>query len=168
MLRKVLSISLLLLMSVWLMVPPQALALGLGVAPAKLDFSVSPGSTIKETLNVINQSDEESQFQVYVKGEFEEWFSITPSEFTLPPAQTKEVEIIVTPPPNVSGEHDTSIYVVSLSSASGLQIGAGIKVPTHIRIVGPSLLVLIIMGVVALVVLTSGILIWKRRRDYAK
>jgi len=146
------------------------LALGLGVTPAKLDFSVSPGGTEKKTLNVVNQSDTEAQFQVYVEGEYEAWLVINPSEFTLAPYQIEEVEIKVKPPFNASGEHRCSVCVVSLSPDSGLRIGTGIKVPVQISLTGLPVvmggvpIMVVLSGIAAAVILVSGILIWRRRR----
>ena len=75
-----------------------ALAAGVGVTPGKMEFRVRPGGVEKKTLCVINPSDEESQFLVYVEGEHEEWFKITPSEFTLGPQETRDIEVAVAPP----------------------------------------------------------------------
>ena len=87
--------SLLLILTFFILLSTPVLALGLGVTPAKLDFSVSPGGTQRQTLNVINQSDTEAQCQVYVEGEYEAWLVIKPDEFTLAPYQIEEVEIKV-------------------------------------------------------------------------
>jgi len=147
------------------MFPSQVLALGLGVAPGKLDFSVRPGGTEMKTLNVINQSNQESLFRVYVEGEFEEWFLISPGEFTLAPQQSKGVEIVVAPPLTASDEHDFSICVVSLPPGSDLRIGAGIKVPAHVQILEFPIALILGCGITALaLVLLAGILMWRRRK----
>jgi len=109
MLYRVLRLSLLLVVLSLIIFPSQVLAFGLGVAPGKMEFSVRPGGTEVQTLSVINQSDRESLFRVYIEGEYEEWFLISPSEFTLAPQQSKDVEIVVSPPFTASAEHEFSI-----------------------------------------------------------
>ena len=165
MLFKVLRLSLLLVVLSLIIFPSQVLALGLGVTPGKLDFSVRPGGTEAKTLNVINQSNQESLFRVYVEGEFEEWFLISPGEFSLAPQQSKGVEIVVAPPLTASDEHDFSICVVSLPAGSDLRIGAGVKVPAHVQILEYPVALILEGGIatLALVVLAS-ILIRRRQR----
>ncbi len=165
MLFKVLRLSLLLVVLSLIIFPSQVLALGLGVTPGKLDFSVRPGGTEVQTLNVINQSNQESLFRVYVEGEFEEWFLISPGEFSLAPQQSKGVEIVVAPPLTASDEHDFSICVVSLPAGSDLRIGAGVKVPAHVQILEYPVALILEGGIatLALVVLAS-ILIRRRQR----
>jgi len=164
---KVLRLSFLLVVLSLIIFPSQVLALGLGVAPGKMEFNVRPGGTEVQTLHVINQSNQESQFQVYVEGEFEEWFLITPGEFTLAPQQSKGVEIVVTPPLTASAEHDFSICVVSLPSGSNLRIGAGVKVPTRVQILEFPVALILGCGVTSLVlVLLAGILMWRRRKAH--
>ena len=164
-------VSLLLILAFFMLLSTPVLALGLGVTPAKLDFSVSPGGTQRQTLNVVNQSDTEAQFQLYVEGEYEAWLVIKPDEFALAPDQIEEVEIKVKPPFNASGEHKCSVCVVSLAPESGLRIGSGIKVPVQINLVGlpvvmggVPVMVVVLSGIAAAVILVSGILIWRRRR----
>lgn len=165
MLYKVLRLTLLSVVLSLIIFPSQVLALGLGVAPGKMEFSVRPGGTEVQTLNVINQSDRESIFRVYIEGEFEEWFLISPGEFTLAPQQSKGVEIVVAPPLTASDEHDFSICVVSLPPGSDLRIGAGVKVPTHVQILEFPVAIILGSGVTALAVL-AGILIWRRRKAH--
>ena len=163
--------SLLLILTFFMLLSTPVLALGLGVTPAKLDFSVSPGGTQRQTLNVINQSDTEAQFQVYVEGEYEAWLVIKPDEFELAPYQIEEVEIKVKPPFNATGKHQCSVCVVSLSPEAGLRIGTGIKVPVQINLKGlpvvmgwVPIMVVVLSGIAVIVILISGILIWRRRR----
>jgi len=169
MLCRVLRLSLLLVVLSLIIFPSQVLALGLGVTPGKLDFSVQAGGAETKTLNVINQSDRESPFRVYVEGEFEEWFLISPGDFTLAPQQSKDVEIVVAPPLTASDEHDFSICVVSLPAGSDLRIGAGIKVPAHVQILEYPVALILGGGIatLALVVLTSILIRWRRKAHNA-
>jgi len=165
MLLRVLKLSLLLLIISLTFFPSQTLAVGLGVTPGKLDFTVRPGGTEVQTLHVINQSNRESEFRVYVEGKYEKWFLITPGEFTLAPQRSKGIEIVVSPPLTASNEHDFSICVVSLQPGSDLCIGAGIKVPTHIQILEFPAVIILGCGVAALaLVVLAGILIRRRQR----
>lgn len=142
--------------------PALVLASGVGVSPSELEFEArSPGSI--RTLFVINTGDEESHYRVYAEGEYEDWFEISPEEFLLAPGQSMEVEIALSPPFAASGEHTANICVVSFEPSLGLQIGTGVKVPAHISILGPPLLMVIgIAG--ALAVLVAAYLLWRRMR----
>jgi len=144
-----------------------ALAFGIGVAPGKMEFSIRPGDAEVQTLHVINQANQKSEFQVYVEGENEEWFVITPGEFTLNAQETKSVEILVAPPLTTAPEeHDFSICVVSIPPNSDLSIGAGIKVPTHVQITELPVMAIQwwIASVVILVIVAVGLLVlWRRK-----
>ena len=146
--------------------PSPALAAGIGVTPGRMEFSVRPGSTEMQTLHVINQSNEEMLFRVYVEGEYGEWFQITPGEFTLGSQETKSVEIGVTPPRTAAESHDVFICVVSLPTGSDLRIGAGVKVAAHVQLLGLPLLTVRwwIVAVIIVVAVGIGLLVWWRRR----
>jgi len=171
--NKVASVFLLLI-AFSVLFPSQVQALGVGVAPHELELEAYPmGSTASE-LTVINTSTEEGLYQVYVEGESEEWFSITPAEFVLGPNSSQVVEVAVSPPLTAHGEYHASICVVSLVSASELKVGCGVKVTVRIVIIppppigrvaeimqGPSLLWIIIAVAAAVV---TGVVIGRRRR----
>ncbi|NQT31636.1 MAG: hypothetical protein HQ588_04805 [Deltaproteobacteria bacterium] len=112
-----------------------ALALSVGVAPGRMDFEVRPGGTEVQTLNIINQSDQASQFQVYVEGGNEGWFEITPAEFTLNAGEVRGVEIAVAPSLfTAAGDHDFDMCILCLPPEAELRIGAGVKVPAHVQV----------------------------------
>jgi len=118
-----------------LLAAASALALSVGVAPGRMDFTVRPGGTEAQTLNIINQSDQASRFQVYVEGGNEGWFEITPAEFTLNGGEARGVEISVAPSLfTTAGDHDFDMCVVCLPPEAELRIGAGVKVPTHVQV----------------------------------
>jgi len=156
-----------------------ALAVGVGVTPGKMEFRVYPGGMKAQTLSVINPSDEESQFVVYVEGEHEEWFRITPSEFTLGPHEVRGVEVAVAPPLStfVTAEHhDFSVCVVSLPPGEDLNLGAGARVAAHVQLRGlpylwswgSSLMAVqwwIVTAVLA-IALVAAVVVWRRRRAY--
>ena len=142
-----------------------ALALSVGVAPGRMDFEVRPGGTEVQTLNIINQSDQASQFQVYVEGGNQGWFEINPAEFTLNAGEVRGVEIAVAPSLfTAAGDHDFDMCVVCLPPETELRVGAGVKVPTHVEVtefpimalgwwiaIAAALLVLIIVIIVRLI-----------------
>ena len=144
-----------------------ALAFGIGVAPGKMEFSLRPGDAEVQTLHVTNQANQKSEFQVYVEGEDEEWFVITPGKFTLGAQETKSVEILVAPPLTTAPEeHDFSICVVSIPPNSDLSIGAGIKVPTHVQITELPVMAIQwwIASIVILAIVAVGLLVlWRRK-----
>jgi len=162
-------LKLLILLSIigLLLFPSSALALGIGVAPGKMEFSLRPGGTESQTLHVINQSSQKSEFQVYVEGSNKEWFEITPGEFTLSAQETKGVEIKVNPPLTTTPEdHDFAICVVSVPPGSDLCVGAGVKVPTHVQILELPVMAIqwwIVSAVLAAVV-AVGMLVWWIRK----
>ena len=84
MLNKVVSVFLLLI-AFLVLFPSQVQALGIGVVPHKLELEVYPLGSATSQINVLNPSSEEGLYRVYVEGESEEWFSITPEEFVLEP-----------------------------------------------------------------------------------
>lgn len=153
--------------TVLLLCTSSALAFGIGVAPGKMEFNVRPGDTGVKTLHVINQANQKSEFQVYVEGGNEEWFIITPGEFTLNAQETKSVEILVAPPLTTAPqEHDFSICVVSIPPNSDLSIGAGIKVSTRVQITELPVMAIQwwIASVVMLAIVAAGLLaLWWRR-----
>jgi P pilus assembly chaperone PapD len=118
-----------------LLAASSALALSVGVTPGKLDFKVRPGGTAMQTLNIINQSDQAAQFQVYLEGGHEGWFEITPAEFTLGAGEVREVEIAVaTSLLTAAGDHDFTVCVLCLAPEAELRVGAGVKVPAHVQV----------------------------------
>lgn len=142
-----------------------ALALSVGVSPGRMDFTVRPGGSEVQTLNVINQADQPSHFQVYIDGGNQGWFEITPDEFTLNGGEARGVEIAVAPSLfTTAGDHDFDMCVVCLPPETELRVGAGVKVPTHVEVtefpimalgwwiaIAAALLVLIIVIIVRLI-----------------
>jgi len=171
----------LLLTAFLILLPSQVQALGIGVAPHKLELATYPLGSATSSIDVINTSSEKSQYQVYVEGEGENWFSITPAEFVLDPQNIQEVKITISPSLIASGDYHATICIVSLVAASELKIGCGVKIPVHILIVSPPplatmginltglpLLVVVSMVALLLVALVAEILIWIRRKTYEK
>ena len=170
-----------LLITFLILFPSQVQALGIGVAPHELELEIYQSGSVTSPINVLNTSSDESLYQVYVEGNCEEWFSITPAEFVLGPQGSQEVQIAVSPSLTASGEHNANICVVALVPASELKVGCGVKIPVRIRIVSPpplammginltGPLLLVFIGTVALllVALVVGIFIWRRRKTYER
>jgi hypothetical protein len=167
MLRKILAVLPIFLVFSLVMYPSPASAVGIGVSPGKVEYRVLPGGTAVQTLYVINQSDCETELLVHIEGGNEDWFEITPREFTLNVQETEGVEIRVSPPlMTPPQEQDVSICIVALPSDSDLRVGAGIKVTAHVQLLEFPLtaiqwwLVTAILTVFAV----AGILVWWRRK----
>jgi len=147
------------------------LAFGIGVAPGKMEFSTRPGGTEMQTLHVINQANQKSEFQVYVEGGNAGWFTITPCELVLTAQESKDVEILFAPPlMTTPKEHDFTICIVSVPTSLDLSIGAGIKIPAHVQITGlPSMAIQWwIASVVILAIVAVGLLaLWRRKTRHA-
>ena len=116
-------------------IPPSIGAMGLGVIPGRLDFHVRPGGTETQTLHVVNQSDAPSHFEVYVEGEWTDWFAVAPGEFILHGGEVKAVEIaLATPLTAKLQEYEATVCVVTLQPDSDLRLGAGIRIPARARV----------------------------------
>ena len=142
MIKRIAAPMLLLAALVPALLPSTALAVALGVTPGNMEFNTQPGGTDTQVLHVYNQSDNDAIFRVYIEGEYEDWFAITPGEFTLPPHQSQDVEIALETPRTAQGTHDPIICVVSIPAGSDLNIGAGIRVSAHVQITGPPVTVI--------------------------
>lgn len=151
-----------LLIAVTLSLPISVLAAGIGIAPRELEFNVYPGSSANETLYVVNTGDSEAKYRVYVDEKYKNWFDITMNEFILAPNEVKEVHITVSPPLYAVGDYADYIYVVGTNPSPQLGMGAGIKVPVYLHIVGWPLYVAI--GMVALLAGLAVFLVWRRGR----
>lgn len=147
------------------------LAFGMGVTPGKMEFSIRPGDTEMQTLHVINQANQKSEFQVYVEGGNANWFTITPCEFALNAHESKNVEILFAPPLTTTPEeHDFTICIVSVPPSLDLSIGAGIKIPAHIQITALPVMAIQwwIASIAILVAVVVGLLVlWRRKTRHA-
>jgi hypothetical protein len=151
----------LLLLIASLLLPYQALGVGVGAAPSELDFSIRPGGSATETLHVINTGDSEAHYRVYVEEDYEGWFDIVPVEFSLAPQANLETHITVSAPLFSFGDHSTHVNVVTANSQLELGVGAGIKVPTHIRVSNP--LPWVGLGIAVALLLTLTLYLIRRR-----
>jgi len=153
-----------------LLAASSVLALSVGVAPGRMDFRVRPGGTEVQTLNVINQSDQASQFQVYIEGGNEGWFEITPEEFSLNAGEVRGVEITVAPSLfTVPGDHDFDMCILCLPPETELRVGAGVKVPTHVQVTDFPIMALgwwIAIAALLLALIIGIIVGWRIRARY--
>ena len=173
MLTRVIGAFLLFILLVFLL-SSQAQAAGIGVAPPQLELEAHPLGSTDGSINVLNPSSEKSLYNVYVEGDCQEWFSITPAEFVLDPQGSQKVMITLSPPLIASGEHDVSVCIVALTPASELKAGCGVKIPTHIHVIAPpplstlginvTGLPLLGIGGATLTGMITGIVVWRRRR----
>ncbi len=137
---------------------PGTSAVGVGVAPAELNFSAQVGSSDSRILYVINTGTEESGYKVYVDEEYRDWFAISPENFTLAPDENKAVQISLSPPISARGNFNMLVYAVSYSPSSEFKVGGGIKVPANVN-VSNSGLVLISGALMA-----TGLVYYVRRK----
>jgi LPXTG-motif cell wall-anchored protein len=137
---------------------PGTSAVGVGVAPAELNFSVQVGSSDSKILYVINTGSEESGYKVYVDEEYRDWFTITPENFTLAPDENKGVNITLSPPISASGNFNILIYAVSYSPSSEFKVGGGIKVPANVKVSNSG--ILLISGAL----MATGFVYYMRRK----
>jgi len=128
-------------------------AIGIGVTPGTLNFSVQVGISDTQSLHVINTGTDVSNYRVYVDENYADWFDISPDNFTLGANENTEVKLTLTPSLSTKGEFDFKIYAVSSSPSSDFSVGSGIKVPVHANVsnsgitVASILLVLSVIGI---------------------
>jgi LPXTG-motif cell wall-anchored protein len=137
---------------------PAASAVGVGVAPAELNFSVQVGSSESRILYVINTGTEESGYKVYVDEKYRDWFTISPENFTLAPNENKAVHISLSPPISASGNFSILVYAVSYSPSSEFRVGGGIKVPANAKVSNSGML--LISGAL----MATGLVFYMRRK----
>jgi LPXTG-motif cell wall-anchored protein len=137
---------------------PAASAVGVGVAPAELNFSVQVGTSDSRVLYVINTGSEESGYKVYVDEKYRDWFTISPENFTLAPEENKAVQISLSPPISESGNFNLLVYAVSYSPSSEFKVGGGVKVPANVEVSNSG--ILLISGVL----MTTGLVYIIRRK----
>ena len=169
-LKHLLRLAATLAIIITILIPSSVWSMGLGVSPGKMEFSVRPGGTESQILQIINQSDSPSDFEVYVEGENAEWFKVTPGEFTLGANEVNEVEIVLSPPLTAEPQqYELSVCVISLPPGSDLRLGAGIKVPTQVQVTELPVMSIQwwVVSAVILVVVAAGITVWwKRKTSY--
>ena len=144
---------------------PQTIsAIGVGVTPGNLNFSVQAGSSDTGILYVINTGSEVSNYRVYVDEDYVDWFDISHEIFNLDAGENQAVTFTIRPPPLAKGDVDLTAYVVSSSPDSDFSVGSGIKVPVHATVSNSGVKTVILL---ALVIAGLGILLFirKKKRD---
>ena len=141
--------------------PCQASAVGVGIAPSKLDFNLRLGNSVTKILHVVNTGDSEAHYKVYMDEKYKDWFDIAPEEFSLAPQANKEIRITVSPTLFSFGNHNTHIHVVAANPSLQMGVGAGIKIPVHIHT--SNLLPCIGIGIVVFLAALTVFLIRRKR-----
>ncbi|NOR46909.1 MAG: hypothetical protein GQ533_02515 [Methanosarcinaceae archaeon] len=143
-----------------------ASAIGVGVTPGSLNFSVQAGGSDTKSLFVINTGTEVSNYKVYVDDDYADWFDITPDNFNLSANENKEVILKIKPPLSVKGEFDFKVYAVSSSPSSDFSVGSGIKVPVHTHVSNTGIMVGILL--LLLVIGAGGFYYFKNKKNNGK
>ena len=138
-------------------------AIGIGVTPGTLNFSVQVGISDTQSLHVINTGTEVSNYRVYVDEKYADWFDISPDNFTLGADENKEVILTLTPPLSTKGEFDFKIYAVSSSPSSEFSVGSGIKVPVHAIVLNSGIIIASIL--LALSVIGIGSFYYSKKKE---
>jgi|LGVC01.1.fsa_nt_gb hypothetical protein len=139
-------------------------AIGIGVTPGTLNFSVQVGISDTQSLHVINTGTEVSNYRVYVDENYADWFDISPDNFTLGANENKEVILTLTPSLSSKGEFDFKIYAVSSSPSSDFSVGSGIKVPVHANVSNSGITVASILLVLSVIGIGSFYYLGKRKK----
>jgi len=141
-------------------------AIGVGVTPGNLSFSVQAGGSDTESLFVINTGTEVSNYKVYVDEDYADWFDISPNDFNLSANENKEVILKLKPHISTKGEFDFKAYAVSSSPSSDFSVGSGIKVPVHTHVSNTGLMMGILL--LLLVIGAGGFYYVKNKKNNGK
>ena len=154
--------KILLCITIFIILSQTVSAVGIGITPGNLTFSVHAGIPDTKSLYVINTGTEISNYRVYVDKDYADWFDISPDNFSLGASENKEVTLKLKPPLSAKGEFDLKVYAVSSPASSDFNVGSGIKVPVHVIVSNTGL----IMGMllVLLVIGASGLYYIKNKK----
>lgn|SRR3989338_7846747 len=131
--RFVVSLS---LVSAWVLgffyFTPFVSAVGIGLSPSSITAEVRVDRTHEQTIIVQNISGKPAVFELF-SDDFETWFSFSESNFALDVNGIKEVLVKIDP--DLAGEYETNISVVSfLSETKTVNTGSGIKIPVKLSV----------------------------------
>jgi serine/threonine protein kinase len=94
---------------------PEALT-RVSLSLAATSLMVSPGETLTTTLSLHNDGTADHHAHISLAGIPEEWFSISPSALTIPPGETRKVELSIQPPRSPdsrAGRHPLTIRAIN-------------------------------------------------------
>ncbi len=114
----------------------QVMASGVGFSPGRLEFDDN-SKGMPTTLYVLNTGEETSNYRVYAEAQYEGWFVISPTEFSLDTSEHKPITISLSASDVPLGEHNAKICVVAFADTIDAKVGTGAKVPVHITITSP-------------------------------
>lgn len=106
-----------------------AFALGLGVTPAHLEFSINSKEDLEEEFFVINNDKEKLRFNVYSDSNA---INLFPTDFVLEAGENREVLVKINPE-LLGADFNATIFIVS-SEAEKTDIRTGIKIPVIVKL----------------------------------
>ncbi len=110
-----------------------AYGMGIGVSPGNMSFKLDPGTSAEQPIYVINTGNETANYDVFVnESTYQNWFTFSPSSFTLKAGEQKEVKVMLKVP--ASAETDIKCKIKIPCTVPGKIIGTGIIIPVHIEI----------------------------------
>lgn len=110
-----------------------AYGMGVGVSPGNLSFKLAPGTSSEQLIYVINTGNETANYNVFLnESAYQNWFTFSPSSFTLKAGEQKEVKASVKVPDSAETEIKCKIKIPC--TVPGKTVGAGIIIPVQIQI----------------------------------
>jgi len=106
-----------------------ALAVGLGVNPAYLDFNVLSESDLEREIYVINSEEKTFDFSLYSDSDA---VNANPNKFSLKSGENKKV-LIRLDPKKFNENFKATLFIVS-SEPSETDVRAGIKMPINVKV----------------------------------
>ncbi len=117
--------------------PTIAIAAGIQVSPAKLDFAAAIGKSVTQNITVVNPTADVQVFEVY-SDDFADAIKPMPASFTLESGGKKTVSITVDAlkiNSEKTGKLGTNLSVVAKPLADNkFSVGTGVKIPLTITI----------------------------------
>jgi len=105
-------------------------AIGIGGAPAELNFNIEKGKSQKKELTVYNLEDMEAEFEVNSNAKFLQFYhngiiEAVGAEKIIVEAITENLK---------EGNYEENIYITSSNSASGLKFNLGAAIKTNVKV----------------------------------
>lgn len=125
------------LLIIALMISVQVVAgsssIGIGVSPGNMSFKLAPGTSVDQSLYVMNTGNETATYRIFVDNyTYDDWFTFSSTSFDLKAGDTKEVKVTLNVPATAETNVECKIkipYTVSENST-----GTEVIIPVHIEI----------------------------------
>ncbi len=109
-------------------------AFAVGIAPAKISLSSSPGETLTVTYHAINDLNYEVIVEPYVSGQLAGYAKIPEKNIYLKPKEMKKFDIVLTMPAGLSLRYESFVGVLSAPSKLNAGLSANVAAESLLEI----------------------------------